>query len=175
MILLALGANLPSPAHGPPRQTLAAALAMLGERGVSVSRRSSWYETAPVPVSAQPWFVNAVAELRTSLPPGALLSLLHEIEAALGRQRGERWAARTIDLDLLAYDTHVQGWRDGEAAEAGLVLPHPRLHERAFVLRPLAELTPDWSHPVLGLSTREMLERLPPGQTVRPLEGSDRA
>lgn len=175
MILLALGANLPSPVHGTPRQTLTVALARLESHGVAVVRRSSWYETAPVPVSTQPWFVNAVAELRTSLTPELLLSLLHEIEADLGRQRGERWAARSIDLDLLAYDGYVRGWRDDEAEQGGLILPHPRLHERAFVLRPLLELAPDWRHPVLGLATAEMWERLPPGQTVRPLGDGHRA
>ena len=130
MILVALGANLPSPLHGGPRETLEAAMSALGEAGLTVAARSFWYETAPVPMSDQPWYVNGVASVTTDLAPDDVLSLLHEIEAAFGRVRAEVNAPRVLDLDLLAYGDIVStGWP---------VLPHPRLHERAFVLRPLA-------------------------------------
>ncbi len=164
MIVIGLGANLPS-ALGPPRATLEAALDALGEAGVRVVARSRWYRTAPVPRSAQPWFINAAAAVATPLPPAELLALLHRIESRFGRQRGERNAARSLDLDLLAYHDLV-------VEEGGLVLPHPRLQERAFVLLPLAEVAPDWRHPRLGRSIAELIAALPPGQSAEPLAGA---
>jgi 2-amino-4-hydroxy-6-hydroxymethyldihydropteridine diphosphokinase len=161
MVLIGLGGNLPSPA-GPPPQTFAAALAALGGYGCRVVVRSPLYRTAPVPISDQPWFVNAVAQLATGLGPEALLAALLAVEARFGRQRGVANAARTLDLDLLAYDEIC---RDGP----GLTLPHPRLHLRAFVLRPLVDLAPDWRHPRLGRTARELLAALPPGETVEPM------
>src|SRR3546814_12669269 len=107
-----------------------------------------------VPESDQPWFVNGVASLRTDLSPWELLAVLHEVEAEHERVRSVPNASRTLDLDLLAYDDRVV---DGAG---GLMLPHPRLSERAFVLQPLAELAPDWRHPVSGLTAAEMLAEL---------------
>jgi 2-amino-4-hydroxy-6-hydroxymethyldihydropteridine diphosphokinase len=162
MILLGLGANLPSPTHGCPAETLTAALAALSECGIAVLKCSRWYETAPVPKSAQPWYVNGVAALATELTPGALLTRLHRLEADFGRVRGERNGSRLIDLDLLAYDDLIRSdWP---------VLPHPRLAERAFVLRPLAEIAPDWRHPASGIDVPTLLARLGPEQETRLLE-----
>ncbi|MDB5361736.1 MAG: folK [Rhodospirillales bacterium] len=161
MILVALGANLPSPVHGSPRETLEAALVALDRAGLRVVRRSAWYETAPVPASDQPWFVNGVAIVATPLGPADVLGVLHGIEVAFGRVRGEVNAPRVLDLDLLAYDDVVSS--DWPA------LPHPRLHERAFVLRPLADVAPDWRHPVYGSDVAEMLARIGPEQTTRRL------
>jgi 2-amino-4-hydroxy-6-hydroxymethyldihydropteridine diphosphokinase len=167
MIVIALGANLPSQAAGPPRASLERALADLAARGITVKGRSRWYESAPVPASDQPWFVNAVALLETELPPGRLLETLHAVEAALGRVRGRtRNAARAADLDLIDYHGRVSGPADWP------LLPHPRLHERAFVLKPLAELAPGWRHPVLGLDAAALLRRLPDGQACEPLPES---
>ena len=165
-ILLALGANLPTERFGPPRAALEAALSELSRRGVRILGRSRWYESAPVPASDQPWFINAVAEVETSLGPEALLVLLHELEAAFGRVRRESNAPRTLDLDLLAYGDLVRG-------EGGPppVLPHPRMATRAFVLLPLAEIKPHWRHPVLGLSAAELAAALPKDQAIRPLQG----
>jgi 2-amino-4-hydroxy-6-hydroxymethyldihydropteridine diphosphokinase len=163
MILVALGANLPSPKHGPPRQTLSAALDALAAEGVTVARRSRWYETAPVPVSDQPWYVNAVAAIETAITPVELLALLHRVEERFGRIRGERNAPRIVDLDLLAYGEEVS---DGAN---GLVLPHPRLHERGFVLLPLRDVAPHWRHPRLGRTVDEMIAALPRDQVARPL------
>jgi len=156
MILIALGANLPSDRYGPPRATLSTALAMLDSPDITVVERSSWYESAPVPASDQPWFVNAVARLESQCAPGVLLRHLHDVEAALGRVRGDTPnAPRAADLDLLDYN----GW----VTESGdwPQLPHPRLRERAFVVLPLAELVPDWRHPVTGEWVRD-LARDPP-------------
>jgi 2-amino-4-hydroxy-6-hydroxymethyldihydropteridine diphosphokinase len=163
MILIGLGANLPS-AAGEPRTTLEAALAQLGRDGVRVVARSRWYRSAPVPHAAQPDYVNAVASVETALEPRDLLALLHRIEQEFGRARGAANAARTLDLDLLAYHERVS-----EGGEGAPILPHPRLHQRAFVLLPLAEIAPDWRHPRLGRTVRELAADLPPGQDAAPL------
>lgn len=162
MIFIGIGANLPSRA-GAPRDTLAAALADLERAGVRVLGRSGWVETAPVPISDQPWFVNAVAAVETRLPPTELLALLHRIEADYGRERLAVNGARTLDLDLLAYHDMVN------AGPESPLLPHPRLAERAFVVRPLAELAPDWRHPASGKGISELLAGLDPAQETRPL------
>lgn len=156
MILVALGANLPSPTHGAPRATLEAALAMLPEYGVTVARRSSWYSNPAVPASSQPNYINAVADVATKLPPEALLEVLHRIEARLGRSRRKRWEARIVDLDLLDYEGRV---RRPDAASP-LELPHPRLRQRAFALVPIAEIAPDWRDPVTGAGVAELLAAL---------------
>jgi 2-amino-4-hydroxy-6-hydroxymethyldihydropteridine diphosphokinase len=161
MIVVALGANLPSPVHGGPRETLEAALVALDRAGLRVVARSDWYETAPVPVSDQPWYVNGVAIVASPLPAAEVLGVLHRIEAAFGRVRIAVNAPRVLDLDLLAYGDEVStDWP---------LLPHPRLHARAFVLRPLADVAPAWRHPVLGLGIDEMLAGIGPGQTTRRL------
>lgn len=166
MILIGLGGNLPSATWGSPRRTLEAALDELEQRGVRVVKLSPWYETAPVPVSDQPWFVNAVAMVATNLPPQALLGLLHDLEHGFGRVRRERWEARIIDLDLLAYDDLIlpdaASWHQGAGA---ILLPHPRLHLRRFVLEPLCDIAPGWVHPVLGLTARQLLAALPDQET----------
>lgn len=170
MIYIALGANLPHPRYGPAQQTLVAALDALDALAtVSVVAVSGWYETAPVPMSDQPWYVNAVARVDTGLDPAALLDVLHRIEADFGRVRQQRNAARMIDLDLLDYC--------GRSAEAGggPILPHPRLHQRAFVLYPLRDLAPDWRHPRSGRSVSALIAALPAGQSIRRLSADTAA
>jgi len=164
-ILVGLGGNLPS-RLGPPQATLRGGLAALAAAGVAVAACSPFYSTAPVPASAQPRFVNAVARLETALAPAELLALLLRLETALGRVRGERWSARTLDLDLLAYGRMCGDW-PAAAGRPALTLPHPRMHERAFVLRPLADLLPAWRHPLLALTAAELLARLPDDGSVR--------
>ena len=162
-ILIGLGANLPSERFGGPRQTLEAALAELERRGVKVLRRSRWYESAPVPRSDQPWYVNGVAAVETALGPEALLAVLHDVEHDFGRVRGARNAARAVDLDLLAYGDLVR------AGPEAPLLPHPRAAERAFVLLPLAEIAPGWRLPGRGETVEALAARLPPDQEIRPL------
>src|SRR3954454_21957939 len=142
MILVALGANLPS-TEGAPRETLRRAVAELAARGLTVSARSRVFLTEPVPRSAQPWYANQVIAVDTDRPPHESLKVLFEVEHLFGRERSERNAARTLDLDLAAY-------HDLKFETPDLVLPHPRMHERAFVLAPLADVAPGWRHPVLG-------------------------
>jgi 2-amino-4-hydroxy-6-hydroxymethyldihydropteridine diphosphokinase len=163
MILLGLGSNLPTKSHRSSVEVLTESLKSLSKRKIKVEQLSSWYRSAPVPISDQPWFVNAVASLRSALPPRELLAALHDVEAEFGRERSLRNASRTLDLDLLAYEDAVIG------EPGGLVLPHPRLGERAFVLLPLAEIAPGWRHPVSGRTAGEMLADLPAGQAVEKL------
>jgi 2-amino-4-hydroxy-6-hydroxymethyldihydropteridine diphosphokinase len=164
MILAGLGSNMTTPQLPTSERLLEESLKSMEERGITVSGRSSWFRSAPVPASDQPWFVNGVAKLVTDLSPWRLLALLHDVEAEYGRVRSVPNASRTLDLDLLAYDDLIVGGTDG------LMLPHPRLAERAFVLRPLAQLAPEWRHPVSGLTAGEMLAGLPPGQRVERLD-----
>lgn len=177
MILIGIGANLPGPAGQTPRQSCEAALRAMARDGIAPLRCSRWYESAPVPPGPQPWFVNGVALVETALDPARVLARLHDIEAAFGRVRRVVNAPRPLDLDLLDYHGLVRA-EDGppppaaDAVGSGLPiprLPHPRLHARAFVLLPLAEVAPGWRHPVSGEAITALIARLPPGQTVRPL------
>jgi len=150
---IALGSNLPSPA-GSPRQTLDAAILRLSELG-KVTARSSYYSTAPVGYADQPQFLNAAIALETGLDPQTLLDRLLAIERSLGRDRshGIPNGPRTLDLDLLLYSNRV-------IRTESLQLPHPRMAQRAFVLRPLAEIAPDLIHPELHRSVTQLLQDL---------------
>ena len=149
---IGLGSNL-----GDSLATLRAAARRLEDFG-SAAAASPIYETDPIGFEQQPPFLNAVLELDTTLSPEALLDALLAVEAEFRRERGVRFGPRTLDLDLLWYDGAT---RDGER----LTLPHPRAHEREFVLRPLAELAP--ALPLAGATVAELLAALPP-QGVRP-------
>lgn len=160
VILLGIGANLPS-AFGPPRATCGAALVALERAGVKIAACSSWWNSAPVPASDQPWFVNAVVAIETELDPARLLALLLKIERAFGRTRtGNANADRTLDLDVLDYHGRVSN--DAEDPR----LPHPRMEGRAFVVLPLLEIAPEWRHPANGLSIKRLAGALPPGQAI---------
>ncbi len=159
MILIGLGGNLDSPVHGPPRATIEAVLAAIETLGIRIVARSGWYRTAPVPRSSQPWFVNLAIRVETALTAEALLEALQAIEHEFGRIRSERNAARIVDIDILDYKGRI-------SADPVLTLPHPRMHERAFVLEPLRDVVPGWRHPESGLTAGQMLALLPPGQIV---------
>ena len=150
-VFVGLGCNL-----GDRRVNLDAAVSALNRRaGVRVVRVSSYVETQPVggPPGQRP-YLNAAAELDTTLSPDALLDAMQEIESDLGRVRAQRWGPRTIDLDLLLFgDRVIQSER--------LTVPHPRMHERRFVLAPLAEIAPQAVHPTSGKTIAELLAELP--------------
>ena len=147
--LVALGANL-----GDREKTIRAAWETLGRaEGVQTVSLSSLREYPAVSDIVQPDFLNAVGVLQTRLEPLSLLDLLHEIENRFGRIRLVHWGPRTLDLDLLLYDDKV-------ISIERLTVPHPLMNQRRFVLEPAAEVAPDWIHPMLGLTIRELLARL---------------
>ncbi len=163
MIFLALGSNLPGP-WGEPREALDRALYALENSGIELLRRSSWYQTAPYGGLPQSNYVNGVVAVATHRSPAALLRICHSIENRAGRRRGVRWGSRTLDLDLLAYhnvvseDSAGRSWRGHKDGIRPLVLPHPEIAVRPFVLVPLAEIAPSWHHPVTGLTPGQMLK-----------------
>ena len=171
-MVVAIGANAPSRA-GDAHQTVLAAIKMLGDVFGELSV-SKLYQTPAFPSESGPDFVNAACSFHTEMPAGEVLLALHSVEAEFGRERLIRWGQRTLDLDLIAFGDLVlpdsetfNHWRNlpVEAQKVqtpnALILPHPRVQDRAFVLVPMADIAPDWVHPVLGQTTLEMLARLP--------------
>lgn len=144
---IGLGSNM-----GDKAASLKRAIEELGKvQGTRVLAVSSFYKTEPVGDVEQDWFINAAAEIETSLAPRELLNRLLDIEKDLGRVREVKWGPRIIDLDILLYDDLVMD-------EEGLVIPHPYLHERGFVLMPLAEISPEVMHPKLKKSMSELMK-----------------
>jgi 2-amino-4-hydroxy-6-hydroxymethyldihydropteridine diphosphokinase len=156
LVHLSLGSNV-----GDRENHLHDAISRLGSLGHIVSV-SSFYETEPVDVTDQAWFLNCAVALETSETPERLMMLLLEIEQKMGRKREQDKGPRTIDIDILLFgDTTVDSHR--------LTIPHPAMHQRRFVLVPLAEIAPDAQHPRLKKVVRELLDSLPAGQVVRKL------
>lgn len=156
---LSLGSNL-----GDRAAQIETAVALLEESGVRVVRRSALYETQPVGMPAQRWFINCVVEIETELMPLALLRCLQRIERQLGRSAsgGRAPAARRMDIDIIIYGS-------SRVRLPELVIPHPRLPERRFVLEPLRELAPEWRHPQTNCTPGEMLAQLNDRAAVRRL------
>ena len=154
-VFLALGANLPSRV-GTPAQTLVAALVELERRGLIILRSSHPYASPAWPNPSDPMFVNAVVEVKANSSPADILALVHATETAFGRTRSVPNSPRTLDIDILDFESRV---------EAGPpILPHPRMHERAFVLLPLKEIARRWRHPRSQKSVDALLEALPAAQ-----------
>ncbi len=148
---LGIGANLVPDGYDNLLEALEAAIAQL-DKVAPIIRRSGWYRTAPVPVSDQPDFLNAVLGVATNNSPHELLREVNKIEVTFGRVRSVRNAARVLDIDILFFGRQV-------IADAQLQIPHPRLHERAFVLRPLLEIAPNFCHPLNGLAIDTLYQK----------------
>ncbi len=164
MIIVALGANLPS-RFGTPAQTLYAALKAMAEKGVWPVQISRVWKTAPVPYSDdQPWYHNAVAAVRCDKEPHDLLMTLLSIEEEFGRVRTVKNAPRLLDLDLIAYDDEII--KQGDE----LIVPHPRMDGRAFVLMPMSDIADDWIHPEHKKTLEDMIAALPEDQKAEAVE-----
>lgn len=144
-VYIGIGSNL-----GNREENCLKAIRLMEEQGIKVLKRSSLYETEPWGVKDQPMFINMVIEAETELTPQELLRVLKSIESAMGRVETKRWGPRLIDLDILFYDDMILDTPE-------LRIPHPYIHERPFVLRPLGEIAPELEHPVLKKKIKELM------------------
>ena len=158
-VYLSLGSNL-----GDRKANLAEAIERLARLG-NVVAASSFYETEPVEVTAQPWFLNCAVKISTEKMPRQLLKGILDLERDMGRRRTQNKGPRNIDIDILLFGSSI-------VETKGLTIPHPAMHERRFVLEPLAEIAPDVRHPVLKKTIREMRDALPAGQAARKISQS---
>ena len=154
LVYLSLGSNL-----GDPAANLNAAITGLRALG-EVAAVSSFYETEPIELTAQPWFLNCAIKLDTEKMPKQLMSGILDLEKGIGRRRQQNKGPRIIDIDMLLFGSSI-------IETKGLTIPHPAMHQRRFVLEPLAEIAPEVRHPVFKRTVRELRDALPPGQAVR--------
>ena len=162
-VVVALGSNL-SGGFSSSKALLTAALGAFAASGLVVRAQSSWWRSASWPDPTLPDYLNGVAIVETGLDPRATLAALHGLEQRFGRRRDEPNAPRTLDLDLIAHGRTILSVGD-------LVLPHPRAAERGFVMGPLAEIAPDWVHPLLGRTALALAASATSGTDARPVEG----
>lgn len=182
--LVAMGSNMNSP-WGDVTETARRAVLEVSERLDSIAVCSHFYETPAFPTGSGPNFVNAAIRVATDKTPADILTILHDIEAEAARARTVRWGQRTLDLDLIAVGEKIcpdsatyAAWRElspekqAQSAPDQLILPHPRLQDRSFVLVPLADVAPDWVHPVCGRSVAQMRDARPAAEraSVMPLD-----
>lgn len=158
--MVALGANRPG-RHASVEAGLEAALARFSAVGLTVVKRSGWWRSAAWPDATDPPFLNGVAIVQTPLAPEAVMEVLHALEAEAGRTRGAPNAPRPLDLDLIAHGRRLQ--------EGPPRLPHPRAHNRRFVMGPLAQIAPDWRHPSSGRAALDLAAAASVGADARPL------
>ncbi|MBT0959247.1 2-amino-4-hydroxy-6-hydroxymethyldihydropteridine diphosphokinase [Alphaproteobacteria bacterium KMM 3653] len=182
--LIAVGSNQISP-YGCPIMSVKEAFRAIERAEIQIQAKSRLFNTPCFPAGAGPDYVNAALRITTTLPPLALLQALHEVESDFDRERTNRWAARTLDLDLIDHGGALlpdratwDHWHNMPLEQQktttpqGLITPHPRVQDRAFVLVPLADVAPDWTHPVTGATINQMLAALPKGDiaAITPLE-----
>jgi len=146
VVYIGIGSNL-----GQREENCRKALRIMEEHGIVIKKMSSFYETEPWGVKNQPWFINMVVEAETDLKPEELLKVLKKIEREMGREETFKWGPRSIDLDILFYNSKVIDTEE-------LKIPHPYITVRNFVLKPLAEIAPHFIHPVIGKTIKELLE-----------------
>ena len=161
MKIIGIGSNIAFEQHISCAETISAASDLIQSKGISVIGKSKLYRSAPVPRSDQSWFTNAAILVETNLSPLSLLNLLLEIEKNFGRVRLKKWEARVLDLDLIAYDNIISSKTP--------ILPHPRMHERAFVLKPMSDLVSDWVHPKIKKNIGQMFKSIEIEQKIEPL------
>lgn len=161
-ILVALGSNLAG-AYAAPEALLEEVLRRFPDVAIKVTSRSRWWRSQAWPDRAAPSFTNGVVRVATELGPRALIARLQDLEVRFGRVRGVTNAPRTLDLDLIAFGRTILN-------DERLILPHPRAHERRFVMGPLAEIAPNWRHPTLGLSARELAAAAGIGRDATPID-----
>lgn len=170
-VLIAIGSNRRHRRYGMPAHVVREAVRAMAGIGLRIEAVSRLYHTAPLG-PPQPAYVNAAVRARTSLPPARLLVQLKRLERAFGPKGKIQWGPRVLDLDIIGYGQEIVpgrlGWRYGH----GLAVPHRCAHRRAFVLRPLADIAPDWRHPVLNLTVRQLAARVGDAKTIRAVEPS---
>lgn len=161
MILVGIGSNLCSKKYGKPVDNCKKAIDVL-KKEMIIESLSPWYQSEPLPVSNQPWYINGVLKVKTSLNPNNLLKTLLKIENSFGRTRKKKNEPRVIDLDLLTYNDLVI---DSKL----LVIPHVRMHLRRFVLDPLIDIAPEWVHPTLKIKATELRKKIKDQQNIKKL------
>ena len=159
MILVGIGSNLCSKKYGKPVDNCKEAIEVL-KKEMIIESLSPWYQSEPLPVSNQPWYINGVLKVKTSLNPNNLLKTLLKIENSFGRTRKKKNEPRVIDLDLLTYNDLVIDSRL-------LVIPHVRMHLRRFVLDPLIDIAPEWVHPIFKIKATELRKKLKDQQNIK--------
>jgi 2-amino-4-hydroxy-6-hydroxymethyldihydropteridine diphosphokinase len=164
MIIISLGSNVTS-WWGTPPNTILCALHEISTIGITIVRQSALYCSLPYGVTNQPPFVNAAALIRTALPPVALLTVLKKIEAKAGRKPTYRWGPRALDIDIIDYHARVLNYTTSkhppcDSKGQSLILPHPDVQHRPFVLRPMLDIAQYWHHPISGKGVEQLLSKL---------------
>ena len=159
MIYIGIGSNLNGKNNETPLQNCKKALVEL-KKEVNICKISSWYKSEPIPISNQPWYVNGVVEIRTNKSSIDLLGFILNIEELLGRVRKKKNEARILDLDIIDYKKKILYKKNK------LIIPHPRMHQRSFVLQPLQELNPKWIHPIKKKGLKELISNLNDKQKI---------
>lgn len=164
MIFLGLGSNLPSKKYGNPIDNCLKVIEVL-KKYFLIKKTSSFYQSEPIPKSNQPWYINSVLSVETKLSSFQVMDLLLKIESSFGRIRKKKNEPRVIDLDLLIYNDEIINTKN-------LTLPHPRLHERNFVLFPIKEIEPNWIHPVFQIKPKDLIKLIKENQKLTILKKS---
>jgi 2-amino-4-hydroxy-6-hydroxymethyldihydropteridine diphosphokinase len=159
LIYIGIGSNLNGKNNETPLQNCKKALVEL-KKEVNICKISSWYKSEPIPVSNQPWFINGVIEISTDKSSLDLLEFILSIEKVFGRVREKKNEARILDLDIIDYKKKILYIKNK------LIIPHPRMHERSFVLQPLSELNPKWMHPIKKKGIKELIRNLNDKQKI---------